>query len=105
MPSDMRMLADPAVLMSAPKTSTSAGISNSPPATPSTLLTIPTPTPITRPAPKWRHARRQQVTGRLERQYCLGAGSERISPLPLSKKLQLHRPEHHFCSIFNQILG
>src|SRR5205085_2177700 len=46
----IRMLAEPAVLMSAPNTSTSAGISNSPPATPSMLLTRPTPMPMTKPA-------------------------------------------------------
>src|SRR5437763_1037780 len=50
MPSDIRMLAEPAVLMSAPKISTNAGISNSPPATPSMLLTSPTPMPMSMPA-------------------------------------------------------
>src|SRR5713226_6567148 len=50
MPSEIRMLAEPAVLMSAPKMKIRVGISNSPPATPRTLLTRPMPTPITIPA-------------------------------------------------------
>src|SRR6516162_8855672 len=44
----MRMLAEPAVLISAPKMKISVGISSSPPATPSTLLTIPMPIPEVR---------------------------------------------------------
>ena len=48
-PSEIRMLAEPAVLISAPKIRMSAGIRSSPPATPSTLLTSPTAIPM--PAP------------------------------------------------------
>ena len=44
------MLADPAILISTPNTKMRLGINNSPPATPSMLLTSPTPAPIKRPA-------------------------------------------------------
>ena len=44
------MLAEPAVLMSAPKIRIKLGISSSPPATPRRLLTDPTPMPIAAPA-------------------------------------------------------
>ena len=46
MPSEITMLAEPAVLTSAPKTKIKVGVSISPPATPRTLLAKPMLTQI-----------------------------------------------------------
>src|SRR5437016_12702404 len=64
-PSDMRMLAEPAVLMSAPKIRMRAGINNSPPATPRMLLTSPTPIPMLAPAAVRRQGFRDNGLGKL----------------------------------------
>src|SRR5216683_1105649 len=45
-----------AILMSAPNTKISVGMSSSPPATPRTLLTSPMAMPMTKPATTWRLA-------------------------------------------------
>jgi Na+/H+ antiporter NhaD/arsenite permease-like protein len=49
---DMTMLAEPAVLTSAPKMNIIVGMSNSPPATPKMLLTSPMPMPSVKPMAK-----------------------------------------------------
>ena len=49
---DMTMLAEPAVLTSAPKMNIIVGMSSSPPATPKMLLTSPMPRPSVKPVAK-----------------------------------------------------